>query len=1100
MGSIIDNRKKTMLEELKKALQNAESIDISSAYFYFSGFNELADVLKNKKVRIIVGKALNPDKIVELSNDIKKDPDTSLDDYNVQGLSKKSNTEQMNIYIQSFIAMFNKSSLSEEFDKSDSQKAFKIFIEKLFDGTLEIKLCSWKHHGKFYVITNNPNQQLFQMSKGTVFMGSSNFTYNGLIGQGEMNERFETDKKYDEYTDIFESLWKDSKTVDIHIKESNTKFIEELKQKLWLFSKPTPYQIYIRILHELYSAYQANEIPTPSEMSDNRYENYIYQLDAIKMGIECIKDNNGVIIADVVGLGKSIIASAIARNLDMTKHIIIAPPHLIEQWTEYQRDFGLRGCIVESGGQIEKLHQNYASDPSPILYIIDEAHRYRNELTDSYKLLHQLTRSNAQNKVILLTATPYNNRPMDLYALIKLFQTPSYSTIKTVDNLGYRFGALITEYRKLERQGKKEGLDAVKDELNDLSKKLRNLIEPVVIRRSRIDLQEIKEYDNDLKRQNITFPEVVGPELIEYDLGDIHDIYKETLTKLSDEFDAARYKPTADLFDQPSFMEKYGELFDVTDIVTIHKNLAKLIKRQMVMRFESSKSAFNISLENIIKSHETVIKWWEHKEGYVPIWKRGYLSDPDAYEIDEILEEINRINDDDYDLNRLKNKVLVFPKNLFKDDYIEKVRKDLSLLKAIKDEWFPLQEVGFDPKLDKVKSEITKLLKDDKNRKIVIFSIFSATVEYLKTELPKTNLRVFSYTGGSSRADRAVVRENFDASMSINNQHDDYDILIATDTLSEGINLNRAGVIINYDIPYNPTRVVQRIGRINRINKKMFDKIFIYNFFPTDIGEENTSIKGISTLKMLLINNIVGSDTRTLTPDETLQSYFKKQYDEADTSSNDRSWDNEYINTYNSVKHTDIIEKVKQIPERVRIVRKNQNENIAISFAKRGNNSLFAIARPHDTNAEIKSAEEVMPYFKATVDEQSFDLDDELDKKFAILRDEINKPTPKNKIEKRKSEAIANLEKLLLCCPAEKNYLTDLLEIIRDYDDLCDGELKDIASLSIKENNVEKMSKIIDELKEIAPLHYINQIKEKVEQLETQTEIIMFTEDLRYDD
>ena len=131
---------------------------------------------------------------------------------------------------------------------------------------------------------------------------------------------------------------------------------------------------------------------------------------------------------------------------------------------------------------------------------------------------------------------------------------------------------------------------------------------------------------------------------------------------------------------------------------------------------------------------------------------------------------------------------------------------------------------------------------------------------------------------------------------------------------SEGFNLNRAGVIINYDIPYNPTRVVQRIGRINRINRKMFDSIYIYNFFPTDIGEENTLIKGISTLKMLLINNIVGSDTKTLTPDETLQSYFKKRYDEADEENNDRSWDNEYRNIYNSIKHNmDLIDEIHSI-------------------------------------------------------------------------------------------------------------------------------------------------------------------------------------------
>ena len=159
------------------------------------------------------------------------------------------------------------------------------------------------------------------------------------------------------------------------------------------------------------------------------------------------------------------------------------------------------------------------------------------------------------------------------------------------------------------------------------------------------------------------------------------------------------------------------------------------------------------------------------------------------------------------------------------------------------------------------------------------------------------------YTGVATKTDRIVVKQNFDASYKNEDQKNDYDIIVATDALSEGFNLNRAGAIINYDIPYNPTRVVQRIGRINRINKKMFEEISIFNFFPTDIGEQNTLIKGISTLKMLLINNIVGSDTKTLTPNETLQSYFKKQFDDADSSAAEKSWDNEYRNIYNSVKH-----------------------------------------------------------------------------------------------------------------------------------------------------------------------------------------------------
>ena len=165
-----------------------------------------------------------------------------------------------------------------------------------------------------------------------------------------------------------------------------------------IFAKPTPYQIFIRILFELYASLENNIVKSPYEITDCKFSNLKYQLDAIKYGVDCINKNNGVIIADVVGLGKSVVASAIAYNLDIKRTVIIAPPHLVDQWNDYQQDFGLRGVRVCSSGRIQELYDAYSSDSNPILYIIDEAHRYRNELSDSYQLLHQLTRSHPDNK------------------------------------------------------------------------------------------------------------------------------------------------------------------------------------------------------------------------------------------------------------------------------------------------------------------------------------------------------------------------------------------------------------------------------------------------------------------------------------------------------------------------------------------------------------------------------------------------------------------------------------------------------------------------------------------------------------------------------
>lgn len=1095
MASIIDNRNKTMLDSLKNSLKQAESVDILTAFFYFSGFNALAEELKDKKIRILVGNTIDPSAIADLCNAVKDSPDELLETYAVRGYTRLNNSQKKNYYVDSFVELFNKSALADEFDSTDSQAIFKMFLDKIADGTLEIRLTATPNHAKAYILTNMFEYSCFGDQKGVVFTGSSNFTYNGLRGQGEMNERFSDNSKYEEYSESFEKLWNDSKSIDVCVKDGNQDFINELKKKLWIFAKPTPYQIFIRILFELYASLESNVVKSPYEITDGKFSNLKYQLDAIKYGVDCINKNNGVIIADVVGLGKSVIASAIAHNLDMKRTVIIAPPHLVDQWNDYQQDFGLRGVRVCSSGKIEELYNTYAADPNPILYIIDEAHRYRNELSDAYQWLHQLTRSHADNKVVLLTATPYNNRPQDLFALIKLFQTPSRSTIHSVDNLGVRFHELIAQYNRLEKEGKKGLTSEIKYELDQLSQQLRILIDPVIVRRSRIDLQEIKEYADDLKVQGIQFPQVVGPELVEYDLGEIRPLYLHTLDLLSNKFICARYNSSAYLVNPEAFMKQYGEVFGEMNIQLSQRNLAMFIKRLLVMRFESSKSAFKSTLTSILSSYENIIKWWE--KGYVPIKKSGYLSEPDDEEIQETLDEISSIDELGIDLNKIKKKAIPIEKSLFREEFIEAVKSDIELLKGIYTEWFESDDVGIDPKYNIVKQKIAKSLEENKNRKLVVFSTFADTAEYVKEHLERDGFRVLLYTGGASQVDRSIVKCNFDASCKPADQANDYDIIVATDALSEGFNLNRAGVIINYDIPYNPTRVVQRIGRINRINKKMFDSIYIYNFFPTDIGEENTLIKGISTLKMLLINNIVGSDTKTLTPDETLQSYFKKRYDEADEENNDRSWDNEYRNIYNSIKHNmDLIDEIHSIPERARIVRKGQNEACAISFAKRGDNTLFAIAYPDVPQAKIVPADKVLDLFSADYEEKGYEYDEELDKKFQILRDEIRKPHPKIRLDKRKSEALDNLQQLLAICPAEKDYITDLIDVIKTYDDLSDGELKYLAALVVRKANA---AELVVELKQKIPVHYIIQIKTRVEAIDSQAEIIMFTEDLRND-
>lgn len=198
------------------------------------------------------------------------------------------------------------------------------------------------------------------------------------------------------------------------------------------------------------------------------------------------------------------------------------------------------------------------------------------------------------------------------------------------------------------------------------------------------------------------------------------------------------------------------------------------------------------------------------------------------------------------------------------DNFIEDVKTDIHLLQSLREEWFGKENViKQDPKLDSFIEIAKKKLEQEPERKLIVFSEYADTVDYLGKKLVEAGLPVMKYTSAdASPNNKELIRANFDAGLKKELQRDDYKILVATDAISEGYNLHRAGAIFNYDIPYNPTRVIQRIGRINRINRKVFDELFIYNYFPSDVGEAETRTKEISTLKMAMIHAIMGKIPR----------------------------------------------------------------------------------------------------------------------------------------------------------------------------------------------------------------------------------------------
>jgi superfamily II DNA or RNA helicase len=1043
-NSFITNKEKFLSDIINGILPKTNAVDILVGYFYYSGYIQLSENLKDKQIRILVG--LDVD--LQISKHIREVEAIR------NGLVSRNIIKEE--YYKQFVSIFND---SDFLDTAEKLEQFKMFYGKILDGTLEIRKTLEPCHSKMYLFAYNDLVNEGGELPGVLITGSSNLSYQGLKGRLELNARFNDKQDYDEGKKLFDELWDSS--VVIVSKENLDEWNNKVMTRIWYDKIYSPYLMYIRVLKEYFNIPTSNNILTPHDITEGRYANLKYQTDAVQMALNALNNHNGAIVADVVGLGKSVIASTIARNLRL-RTIIVCPPHLYKQWEGYRDEFGFTATVF-SAGKIEDavLHyQELVKDEEQFLIIIDEAHRFRNEYTQDYALLHNLCFG---NKVLLLTATPFNNQPADIYALIKLFQIPTHSTLKTVENLGAAFKDLIDKYKTLREVQKagKASEEEIKKEVNNIAKKIRSIISPLVVRRSRLDLQGIPEYANDLKQQNIQLVLPNDPVELEYDLSELKDLYLSTLDRINKSegnsdavyrFKAARYSPV--LYIHQELRDKLAkELEDKTGVkfnllLGRQTNISSFMRHLLVARFESSVAAFQASLGYMIQSSEHMLRWIE-KRHKIPVFKKGNLPDVKAFyeSSDDGMEEVEEL----FEKYEFRGFFEIDMKYV-KDDFVTDVEADIQLLKNLREQWFGKDNtVKSDPKLDSFIRIIRQQMKVEPNRKLIVFSEFADTVNYLGESLVNAGLPAMKYTStDASPANKDRIRANFDAGLKPALQQNDFHILVATDAISEGYNLHRAGAIFNYDIPYNPTRVIQRIGRINRINKKVFDELYIYNYFPTDVGEAETRTKEISTLKMAMIHAIMGEDTKALTKEEDLQAYFKDRYRKEFASSEETSWDTPYRKLLNSLKGTEVYDQVIEVPHRARTARNiDKSKKGVLMFGRKGDDFVFKIGDKKTTPVMIP-AEEAIALFEAEKSEKPVDLSHDFDMVYQKVKASLFSSDVPERNEKDLINALAKIKILMKNQLLPKDYLADLFQVIKA-DALSGYEIRSINQLAPKD-------------------------------------------------
>ncbi|WP_302272990.1 helicase-related protein [Brachyspira aalborgi] len=1040
-------------------IHNIKEICILTAYCYYEVFsyiikNENArNVFLNAKVKILIGMNID-NKTRRLYFNDNKDNDKAISD-------------------------FKEFTLTENKEYSSIIELFKYKCE---NKTLEIRKTAEYMHAKLYLFKYNEEAE-----RNAFLIGSSNFTHRGIKDRKELN--IYCKDGFNELYNYFEEEW--NKAHEILNNKNEEEFFrniikptnEDKKDKDDFIS---PYKIFLKVIYEYFEFINREELLCSP--SDYGYRDYKYQIDAIKSGINGIMLYNGVLISDVVGLGKSIIASAIAKNLLLKEKveeiIIICPPKIIDSWENYNSEFQIKAKVF-SIGLLDKALEHVRNHRKNRLIIIDEAHRFVNNKTYSYDMITNICFG---NKVIAITATPMHNTTSDIFSIIDIFDR-KLTKNKNIEEAKIKIlkeeRELKSKYKKSENS-KEENIKKSKE----IAKEIMSLIHTIIIRRTRNDLLESSEYRKDLEKQKTEFNDVEEPKLHDYELGDLSKLYYDTLEKISpysednednkdnsNIFKGVRYKPLIYLKKETIEDKRksaeivkavYGEdaNFDFADLSS--NNIAKFMRHLLVRRFESSIFAFKKSVENMIGKYEN-IKRFVRGRNYYPIYKRGDVNYED-YDDDNdiIIKDNSKKYEGPYIIENVKE---VLSKEFFID-----FENDLKILKEIKKDW---ENIGIekDKKFFKLKEELKKFKKENDKRKIIIFSEFKDTVDYLYESICKDEELNYLLKPLKSVADsknRETVKANFDASLEERKQESQYFLLISTDTLSEGVNLHRAGIIINYDIPYNPTRVIQRVGRINRIGKKLFDKIYIHNFIPRLEAQKDIKNWQISNFKLTLINSIFGNDTKILQKEEEINSLFslKREAGIFSDLENDISWDIEYREIYNKLNQDNkLLEEIKNMKDNIFIRRENDFNGLV--EIRKGENGIFGGLLKNSV-MDYNMAN-IFKILKAQENEKSFKPSDKAESLIADFERRKNikkinyKPDALLKLERYKE--IMELEISL----NDREYIEKIIKGI-EYNIFTEKQIKNIEK-AFKNNNGIEILKEIKKIIDYSSLNYINYIE-----------------------
>jgi len=944
-----NEHKNTLLQKFKGIFENNQDLEFFDAlvgYFRASGYFKIRPFLeKVPKIRILVG--IDVDKI--------------LAKYQSKGLLFQGDANQTLIEFLSEI----KSDIQEADYNEEVEKGMLQFVEDIATKKIEIKAHPSKRlHAKIYIFRP---EGWNEHKNGSVITGSSNLTENGLGDSETFNYEFNVLLHYYEdvkfATDEFEKLWQEG----VSILPSE---IEKLKEETYIHDQFTPFEVYIKFLIEYFGRSVDFDASSVTDLPEG-FKRLSYQIDAVNEGFKLLQKHNGFFLSDVVGLGKTVVGTLIAKKFfysnDFPNHIshtlIVVPPALKPNWEETLEKFQLSNYRIITNGSLHLITDAEKYD----LIIVDEAHKFRNDTAEAYSQLQKICKtrsrrkqkdgSRAEKKVMLISATPLNNRPEDIANQVYLFQDSKDSSLE-VSNLQHFFRIQIDEYKKLKTN---PNVKEVQAGVKVIYEKIRKMvIQPLTVRRTRTDLNAHELYSADLKKQGIIFPEIERPGKIFYELDqELDDLYDKTMLLLSDDKQGIKYlRYQAIKFLKAEKKEKYSN----ADVAS--QALARIMKVLLVKRIDSSFHAFKASLNRFTLATEAMCRMFENGRVFIApnLNVNEYIMEERE---DELLTKILSLQETDPTIE------ICSPSD-FLDGFYEGLVRDLKILQELNEAWSHVKQ---DPKLDEFIQRLnTELLssKINPSNKLVVFSESKETTTYLVQKLKESGREdVLEVYADNRDKLKQTVKENFDANIPRTDYKNDYNIIIATEVLAEGINLHRSNVIVNYDTPWNSTRLMQRIGRVNRIGS-VAPKVFIYNFYPTAKVNSDIELEKRAIMKLQAFHSALGEDSEIYSPDEETQTFGL--FDKAVEDGGDEKL--AFLMELRKFKseNPELFRKIKNMPIRARVGRKSKTLNgTTICFLRNSRRDAFYFINAEGTFEELTFVE-IAKVFNAMVSEKGIPL------------------------------------------------------------------------------------------------------------------------------